>query len=374
MRVAADRAGPEICRGGPARMPGGGRVTPEGTYEQRRRTGAALRRAVPRSSHRTWRPPANRADPVTVLEENNRLRLPDLVPVRYGRMLTSPFAFLRGSAVIMANDLAKTPTTALRVQACGDAHLGNFGVFGTPERNLVFDVNDFDETLPGPWEWDVKRLAVSVVLAARNLRVEERQAATMAGAAVRAYRSRMAELAAMGPLDVWYDHIDVATVLAIAKQGQANDLRRQLRVARVRQRTSLRVLPKLTTEANGTRKIIEDPPLIGHLDPETFDGAAMIASYAKSLPPDRRPLLERYTLLDTAGSGADQSHRVSASDADGSRARVPGGTTVAGPGPSTESAGARRPVHACVLTALPTGRLAGAAAGGDALEPERFGG
>ena len=147
-----------------------------------------------------------------------------------------------------------------------------------------------------------------------------------------------------------------------------------MRVARVRQRTSLRVLPKLTTEANGTRKIIDDPPLIGHLDPETFDGAAMIASYAKSLPPDRRPLLERYTLLDTAGSGADQSHRVSASDADGSRARVPGGTTVAGPGPSTESAGARRPVHACVLTALPTGRLAGAAAGGDALEPERFGG
>ena len=125
-------------------------MTPEGTYEQRRRTGAALRRAVPRSSHGTWRPSANRADPVTVLEENNRPRLPDLVPVRYGRMLTSPFAFLRGSAVIMANDLAKTPTTALRVQACGDAHLGNFGVFGTPERNLVFDVNDFDETLPGP--------------------------------------------------------------------------------------------------------------------------------------------------------------------------------------------------------------------------------
>jgi uncharacterized protein (DUF2252 family) len=259
-------------------MPGGGRMTPGGTYEQRRRTGAALRRAVPRSSYGPWRPPANRADPVTVLEENNRPRLPDLVPVRY----------------------AKTPTTALRVQACGDAHLGNFGVFGTPERNLVFDVNDFDETLPGPWEWDVKRLAVSVVLAARNLRVDEGQAATMAGAAKQAYRSRMGELAAMGPLDVWYDHIDVATVLAIAKQEQAKDLRRQLHVARVRQRTSLRVLPKLTTGANGTRKIIDDPPLIGHLDPETFDGAAMIASYAKSLPPDRRPLLERYTVVDTA--------------------------------------------------------------------------
>jgi uncharacterized protein (DUF2252 family) len=215
-------------------------------------------------------------------------------------MLTSPFAFLRGSAVIMANDLAETPATGLRVQACGDAHLGNFGVFGTPERNLVFDLNDFDETLPGPWEWDVKRLAVSVVLAARNLRVDEGQTAMMARAAVQAYRSRMGELAAMGPLDVWYDRVDVAAVLAIAKQQQAKDLRRQLRVARVRQRTSLRVLPKLTKVADGTRKIIDDPPLIGHLDPETFDGAAMIASYAKSLPPDRRPLLERYTVLDTA--------------------------------------------------------------------------
>ena len=298
-------------------------MTPGGTYEQRRGAGAALRRSVPRSSHGTWRPPANRADPVAVLEENNRPRLPDLVPVRYGRMLTSPFAFLRGSAVIMANDLAETPTTGLRVQACGDAHLGNFGVFGTPERNLVFDVNDFDETLPGPWEWDVKRLAVSVVLAARNLRADKRQATMMAGAAVQAYRSRMRELAAMGPLDVWYDRVDVATVLAIAKQEQARDLRRQLRVAKVRKRTSLRVLPKLTTGANGTRKIIDDPPLIGHLDPETFDGEAMIASYAQSLPPDRRPLLERYTVLDTArkvvgvGSVGTRCYLSLLADADG---------------------------------------------------------
>src|ERR1700743_1920437 len=178
-------------------MPGGGRMTPGWPYDQRGRTGAAVRRAVPRSSHGTWRPPANRADPVTVLEENNGPRLPDLVPVRYGRMLTSPFAFLRGSAVIMANDLAKTPTTALRVQACGDAHLANFGVFGTPERNLVFDVNDFDETLPGPWEWDVKRLAASVVLAARNLQIGDQQASHMVRGTVRAYRERMAELGVM---------------------------------------------------------------------------------------------------------------------------------------------------------------------------------
>jgi uncharacterized protein (DUF2252 family) len=276
------------------------RMAPRPTYEQRRRAGAALRRAVPRSSHAAWSPAAHRPDPVAVLEENNSPRLPDLVPVRYGRMLTSPFAFLRGSAVIMANDLADTPSSGLRVQACGDAHLGNFGMFGTPERNLVFDVNDFDETLPGPWEWDVKRLAVSVVLAARNLRIDEGQAAAVVSAAVRAYRTRMGELATMGPLEVWYDRIDVATVRAIARQEQAKDLKRQLRVAKVRQRTSLRVLPKLTRVVNGTRKIIDDPPLIGHLDPETFDGAAMIAAYTQSLPPDRRPLLDHYTVLDTA--------------------------------------------------------------------------
>jgi uncharacterized protein (DUF2252 family) len=187
-----------------------------------------------------------------MLEENNRPRLPDLVPVRYGRMLASPFAFLRGSAVIMAKDLAGTPATGLRVQACGDAHLANFGVFGTPERNLVFDVNDFDETLPGPWEWDVKRLAASVVLAARNLQIGDQQAGQVVCGTVRAYRERMADLGVMGPLDVWYDRVDIAAVLAIARQEGAKDLKRQLRVAKIRQRTSLRVLPKLTQQADGT--------------------------------------------------------------------------------------------------------------------------
>jgi uncharacterized protein (DUF2252 family) len=275
-------------------------MSPGQTFDQRRRAGKALRQQVPRSSHAAWKPPGNRPDPVAVLEESNRPRLPDLVPVRYGRMLASPFAFLRGSAVIMADDLAGTPCSGLRVQACGDAHLGNFGVFGTPERNLVFDVNDFDETLPGPWEWDVKRLAASANVAARNLRIDAGQAAEITRAAVAAYRLRMGELAVMGPLEVWYDRINAAAVLAIARQQQADDLRRQLRIAKVRQRTSLRVLPKLTTVVNGTRKIIDDPPLIGHFGPETFDGAAMIAAYARSLPPDRQPLLERYTVLDTA--------------------------------------------------------------------------
>jgi uncharacterized protein (DUF2252 family) len=200
----------------------------------------------------------------------------------------------------MASDLASTPVTGFRVQACGDAHLGNFGMFATPERNLIFDVNDFDETHPGPWEWDLKRLAVSVILAAGNLQIDAGQAAAFAAATVRAYRERMAELAVMGPLDAWYDRIDVAAVLTLARQRRAKDLQRQLSTAKLRHRTSLHVLPKLTRVVNGTRKIIDDPPLIGHFNPEAFDGQKMIAAYAESLPPDRRPLLERYHVLDTA--------------------------------------------------------------------------
>jgi uncharacterized protein (DUF2252 family) len=270
------------------------------SYAARRHAGRELRIKVPRLDHAGWAPPAVRPDPLDLLAENNRPRLPDLVPVRYGRMLASPFAFLRGSAVIMASDLASTPDIGVRVQACGDAHLGNFGVFGTPERNLVFDVNDFDETLPGPWEWDVKRLAASIVLAGRNLHIEGPQATQVVRGTVRAYRERMAELGMMGPLDVWYDRVDVAAVLEIARQERAKDLTRQLRVSKIRQRTSLRVLPKLTRQVNGSLTIIDDPPLIGHLDPEAFDGGKMIEQYAATLPPDRRPLLERYQVADTA--------------------------------------------------------------------------
>jgi uncharacterized protein (DUF2252 family) len=270
------------------------------TYEQRKRAGRALRGEIPRGDHGIWSPRPNRPDPIDLLQEDNRSRLPDLVPVRYGRMLASPFAFLRGSAVIMADDLAGTPDTGLRVQACGDAHLGNFGVFGTPERNLVFDVNDFDETLPGPWEWDVKRLAASVVLAGRNLHIDGSQGGQIVRETVRAYRERMGELGILGPLDVWYDRVDVGQVLAIARQEQAKDLKRQLRVSKIRQRTSLRALPKLTREVSGSLRIIDDPPLIGHLDPEAFDGETMIGAYTESLPPDRRTLLQRYDVLDTA--------------------------------------------------------------------------
>ncbi|MGZ4757094.1 MAG: DUF2252 domain-containing protein [Acidimicrobiia bacterium] len=269
------------------------------SYDEGRREGRALRERVPRSAHAVWEPPSDRVDPIAQLEESNRRRVPDLVPVRYGRMLVSPFAFLRGSAVVMANDLAGTPTTGVRVQACGDAHLANFGVFATPERNLHFDVNDFDETLPGPWEWDVKRLAVSVGVAAANLGIAQPLNSTIVREAVQAYRRRMAELARLGPLDVWYDRIDVSRVLAIARERKAKDLKLALRVAKARQRTSLSALPKLTTVVNGSRRIIDDPPLIVHEAPTDDDRAKMLGVYSDSLPPDRRPLLERYSVLDT---------------------------------------------------------------------------
>jgi uncharacterized protein (DUF2252 family) len=267
--------------------------------EERRSEGRALRGTAPRSAHAVWDTPPDRVDPIEQLEASNRPRVADLVPVRYGRMLVSPFAFLRGSAVLMANDLAGTPTTGVRVQACGDAHLANFGVFATPERNLFFDVNDFDETLPGPWEWDVKRLAVSVGVAAANLGIVQPVTRQVVREAVQGYRLRMAELARCGPLDVWYDRVDVNRVLDIARERKAQDLRRALRVTKARQRTSLAALPKLTTVVNGSRRIIDDPPLIVHEATVGDDAAKMLAVYAESLPPDRRPLLERYSVLDT---------------------------------------------------------------------------
>jgi uncharacterized protein (DUF2252 family) len=188
----------------------------------------------------------------------------------------------------------------LRVQACGDAHLGNFGVFATPERNLFFDVNDFDETIPAPWEWDVKRLAASVALAGRNLGIMDGSNRDIVQDAVRAYRVRMAELAVLGPLDVWYDRVEVRHVLAVARENQANDLRRTLRVAKLRQRTSLSALPKLTREVDGRRYIEDDPPLILHETDGRALGERMLSGYAATLPTDRRILLERYSVVDTA--------------------------------------------------------------------------
>ena len=191
------------------------------TVAERMAEGRSLRQQVPRSAHAAWSPPPNRPDPVTLLQAEDVTRLPELLPVRYGRVSASPFTFLRGSATVMAHDLAATPATGLIVQACGDAHLSNFGGYGTPERNLVFDLNDFDETLPGPWEWDVKRLAASFVVASRaNGFTAANAAANAARAAVRSYRERMAAFAPMSHLDVWYTRIGAADIAASCPRQQ----------------------------------------------------------------------------------------------------------------------------------------------------------
>src|SRR5215471_15389154 len=193
---------------------------------ERLEAGKALRNQTSRTAHGQWQPAADRRDPVEILEESNQGRLPELAPIRFGRMLRSPFTFLRGSAGLMAYDLAKTPMTKIHVQACGDCHLLNFGMFATPERSLVFDINDFDETLPAPWEWDVKRLAVSFVVAARDIRLGDSKARDAADACVRSYRERLRGYSRMNPLDVWYTQMDIDTLIKMAPDAAAKKRRR----------------------------------------------------------------------------------------------------------------------------------------------------
>ena len=188
--------------------------------DERRGAGKALRDAAPRAAHGGWKPPNDRRDPIELLHESNESRIPELIPIRFGRMSQSPFAFYRGSAAVMAADLASTPASGLRVQACGDAHLMNFGGFATPERNIFFDINDFDETLPAPWEWDVKRLAASIVIAAHHINLPDSDAAKAATDAVCSYRERMADYASMRALDVWYDRIDLDRVLKVLQTSE----------------------------------------------------------------------------------------------------------------------------------------------------------
>jgi uncharacterized protein (DUF2252 family) len=271
------------------------------TNEERRAAGRARRSDVPRSSHAGWVAPAERPDPVTLLEVRHQTRLSDLVPIRIGRMLVSPFTFLRGAAEVMAHDLATTQTTGFRVQSCGDAHLLNFGVFATPERHLVFDINDFDETLPGPWEWDVKRLAASIEIAARCVTPGACTPGQAVQSMVWAYRQRMAQLAAMSPLDVWYERIDVDAVLALARKNRTSSVHTVERlIAHARQHTSLAALPKLTELIAGRRRIVEDPPLILHARHELDVPRKVIEAYVESMSPERRVLIERYRVVDAA--------------------------------------------------------------------------
>jgi len=262
--------------------------------------GKALRRRVPRSNHARWSAPKDRPDPLELLRASDRWRIPRLVPIRYGRMALSPFAFLRGSAAVMAYDLAGTPSTGLRVQLAGDAHASNFGIFATPERNRVFDVNDFDETLPGPWEWDVKRLATSVTLVGRQngaTRAETRRATR---AAVRSYRLLISEYSRMRYLDTWYSHIDLESVDRLVRRAGRQVIGRAM--ARARRRTAFHAFPHLVESVGGRWRIRDEPPLTVHYEGSGEETAArsFYDRYRRSLPEERRMLLDRYRLVDVA--------------------------------------------------------------------------
>jgi len=233
------------------------------TTKQRMAAGKALRSKVPRGSHARFEPPAKRTDPVELLRAVDRGRLAELLPIRYARMCASPFGFFRGAAALMALDLATTAATGLRVQACGDCHVANFGGFGSPERNLVFDINDFDETLPAPWEWDVKRLATSVILASRELGLKERSCADASRAVVESYREHMREYANMPALEVWYSHLDAEILVDEARTVAAQKRWRQIEKA-AKHETAEHVFPQITTVKNGRARILDHPPLIYH--------------------------------------------------------------------------------------------------------------
>jgi len=266
--------------------------------------GKSLRRRLPLKSQADC-PPASGRDPISILQASDGDRLPELLPIRYGRMLTSPFTFFRGAAAVMAADLADTPTTGVYVQACGDCHIKNFGAFATPERNLVFDINDFDETLPAPWEWDVKRLATSFIVAARDNGLPEKIAKNIALACAGSYRKGMRALSQLNPLDLWYERFGVDELLAIAptRKDRARAERRIDKATAAR--GSDIDYPKLAEVVRGEAHIREAPPLIFH--PEAtrkaeFESTArdVLRSYRESLPDDRRLLFDRYHFADAA--------------------------------------------------------------------------
>jgi len=272
------------------------------TASERRAEGKALREEVPREAHGGWKPPKDRQNPVDLLIETNKDRLPSLVPVRHGRMLQSPFTFYRGAATQMAADLAHTPISGLKVQACGDAHMLNFGGFATPERNIVFDINDFDETLPAPWEWDLKRLAASVVLAGRHLRLSESESARAAIATARSYREHMADYASMRALEVWYDRIDVERFLKALPQTAREFVAHEVEKTRTRTIPE-HDYPKLVEQHGTLPRIKDNPPLIFHPTaeeaPQLKSGYVdAIALYRESLAKHVRVLFDKFYLCD----------------------------------------------------------------------------
>jgi len=286
-------------------------AVPHLTVAERVARGKAARAEVPRSRHAIFEPQSRRPDPIKLLERQAKTRVPELVPIRYGRMLVSPFTFYRGGALIMASDLAATPRSGLQVQCCGDAHLSNFGVFASPERQLVFDLNDFDETLPGPWEWDVKRLAVSMLIAARDNDFAAKDQDKIVLQTVESYRTAMAGFAAMKNLDVWYAHLEIEKVLRdIGPQLNQKGVKKTERMlAKARTKDSMAAFSKLTRIVDGEARIVAEPPLIvpiedlaqGKERDEMFDGLhEILRSYRETLEHDRRVLLEEFRLTDFA--------------------------------------------------------------------------
>jgi uncharacterized protein (DUF2252 family) len=273
--------------------------------------GRAARHVVPRSSHGEWRAAAQRVDPVSLLQQQATTRLPELVPLRHQRMLVSPFTFYRGAAAIMAGDLATTPDSGFAVQCCGDAHLANFGGFESPERALVFDINDFDETLPGPWEWDVKRLVASFAIASQDREFDEALGRRAVTETIRSYRKTMRAFAAMRNLDVWYAHLDVKGVLdRWRKDVSSSELKRvERKIAKAKSKNSLKAFAKLTEQVDGKMRIINDPPVVTRLEDllpadrveeVTGEISSWVESYRTTLQRDRSRILETYRVVDIA--------------------------------------------------------------------------
>lgn len=277
-----------------------------GTYltpEERRGHGKAARQALPRKAQGAYEPSPHRPDPIALLEEQERTRVPNLLPLRHERMGVSAFTFYRGTAIIMASDLGAQPSSGLQVQLCGDAHLSNFGLFAAPDRVPVFDVNDFDETNPGPFEWDVKRLATSFVLAARDNGFPEDVIGNAALASARQYRLSMAEYAAMKEIDIWYDRVDASTMESWAQRttGKTGEKAVRRTVAKAQARTAWTAVAKLTKVVDGQRIFVDEPPLLVRV-PEDSMAREMILGvlpgYLESLAPDRQALLKRYEVID----------------------------------------------------------------------------
>ena len=270
------------------------------SIRERMAAGNAIRESVPRTAHGAWQHNTDR-DPLGILQNCNRGRLQELVPIRYGRMLQNPFTFLRGSPALMAHDLATTPVTRIQVQACGDCHLLNFGLFGTPERNLIFDLNDFDETLPAPWEWDLKRLTTSFVTASRLNGISDRRAHDIVVACGRSYRKHMHDFSEMSPLEIWYYQISVDDLIRVAPDAKSRSRLEKI-AEKAESRVGENLFPKITEEQQGQHRFIEDPPVMTRITDERAIEIVHkgIEDYRNSLPDERRVLFDRYRLEDFA--------------------------------------------------------------------------